>query len=73
MSHDETQALPGGPTGPPAEGGTLGSGPATTPQGSDQPTPDADEGAGLLTPPRILGGRYEVGKLIGRGAAGAHA
>ncbi len=24
-------------------------------------------GAGLLTPPRILGGRYEVGKLIGRG------
>ena len=67
MSHDETQALPGGPTGPPADGGTLESGPATTPQGSDQPTPDADEGAGLLTPPRILGGRYEVGKLIGRG------
>ncbi|WP_404390074.1 Stk1 family PASTA domain-containing Ser/Thr kinase [Humibacillus xanthopallidus] len=68
MSHDETQALPGGPTGPPADRGDTGSGPATTPQGSDEPTSvDAGEGAGLVTPPRILGGRYEVGKLIGRG------
>ena len=68
MSHDETQALPGGTTGPPADRSTTGSGPATTPQGSDQqPAPDDGQGAGLLTPPRILGGRYEVGKLIGRG------
>ena len=67
MSHDETQALPGGPTGPPADRGDTGSGPATTPQGSDRPTSIDAEGAGLVTPPRILGGRYEVGKLIGRG------
>ena len=68
MSHDETQALPGGPTGPPAGRGATGSGPATTPLGSaEQPPPGAGDGAGLLNPPRILGGRYEVGKLIGRG------
>jgi eukaryotic-like serine/threonine-protein kinase len=71
MSHDETQALPGGPTGPPTDRGDTGSGPATTPLGSGAQPPaeagGAGDGAGLVTPPRILGGRYEVGKLIGRG------
>ena len=70
MSHDETEALPSGRAG------------AATGPGADAPRPEgaqpadrhtdhhpteATEAIDVTTPPRILGGRYEVGELIGRG------
>ncbi|GAA2159471.1 serine/threonine-protein kinase [Humibacillus xanthopallidus] len=61
MSQDETEALQGGPAGPTDEA-------APGDRRTDAHPPNqATEAIDVTTPPRILGGRYEVGELIGRG------
>ena len=72
MSQDETEALRGGPAGPADVGPGRAPTPADTTPPADRhtdphPPTEATEAMTVTTPPRILGGRYEVGELIGRG------
>ena len=71
MSHDETEALHGGTAGPADAGTGPGPAPHDDPPAyrhpDQHPPTQATEAIDVTTPPRILGGRYEVGELIGRG------
>jgi eukaryotic-like serine/threonine-protein kinase len=72
MSQDETEALQGGPGGPTDVGPGRAPAPADETPPTDRrtdphPPNEATQAMDVTTPPRILGGRYEVGELIGRG------